>query len=106
MRQQQVQEVHGRPVARPQPVQQLVEARWLVASDLLEAEPLSRGLLRPQGRLLPGLCLVDEQGRVEGGVVRVEDLRQDPSRVSDDARSPDWSGSPTNDAHWRGGQSW
>jgi hypothetical protein len=40
-----MQKVQGRPVARTQPVQQLVEARWLVAADLLEAEPLGRGLL-------------------------------------------------------------
>jgi hypothetical protein len=72
-----VQEVQGRPVARPQPVQQGVEARRLVASDLLEAELGGRGRLRLEDQSLPRLRLVDEERGVEGGVLWLEDLLQD-----------------------------
>ena len=79
--QQQVQEMQGRPVAGPEPVQEVVEARELVAPGLLEAEVRGRGLLGPRIQLRSWPGLVDEQGRVEGGVVRLEDLLQDPCRV-------------------------
>jgi hypothetical protein len=58
--QQQVQEMQGRPIAGPEPVQEVVEARDLVAPGLLEAEVRGRGLLGPRIRLLSRSGLVDQ----------------------------------------------
>jgi hypothetical protein len=77
--QQQVQEVQGRPVGVLQAGQEVVEARRLVAPGLLEPEP--RGLL-------PARRQVDEERRVEGGVVGLDELFEDPGRVPGDRPQP------------------
>jgi hypothetical protein len=97
--------VHRRLAARLQAGQEVVEARRLVAPGLLEPEPRGRVLLGQRG-LLPALRQVDEEGRVEGGVVRLEELFEDPGPVPGDRPQPGLEGSPTTDRHWRGGQSW
>ena len=57
---------------------------WLSASRL-KRNCGSSGL--PSWRLLGG-GLVDEQGRVDGGVVRRDDLLEDPRRVAEDGPQP------------------